>query len=260
MSHNAPDTLVQCNITAGVARLRIDRPERRNALSSSMLRALLEYLEQIASDDDARVVVLESAGQGFCAGFDLAELAACANARETSAAVRLFNRVARKLQTLPQPVIARVQGLATAGGCQLVSMCDLVVAADEARFATSSIDLGLFGAAPAVGLSRCIGRRAAFEMLLTGESISAHEALRLGLVNRVVPLAGLDAAVASLAASICAKPAAAVRLGKQFFHRQMDMGVDAAHQLAAEVMAVNFLDDEARQAIRAFLGSSADAE
>ena len=247
---SSPVPIRSC-IADRVARLVIDRPEACNALGSDMLRALIAALDDIATSA-ARVVILESRGTTFCAGFDLSELEA-GDAAAHREAFRLFNRFARRLQKIPQPVIARVQGLATAGGCQIVAMCDLAVASADARFATSGIGLGLFGAAPAVGLSRNLGRKAAFEMLFGGESVGAAEALRLGLLNRVVPSAELDAAVAALASHICSQPAAAVRAGKQFFVRQLEMGVDAAHQLAAEVMADNLQDEEARRRIREFL-------
>lgn len=248
----SPDPRIGCRMQGGVARLRIDRPEALNALDSDMLRALLDALEGIAADPTLRVAIVESSGTAFCAGFDLAELDAGDGAAHRRA-FRLFNRFARRLQTLPQPVIARVQGLATAGGCQIVAMCDLAVASSEARFATSSIGLGLFGAAPAVGLSRNVGRKAAFEMLFGGEFVAARQAQQMGLVNRVVAPAELDAEVSVLAERIARHPAAAVRAGKQFFLRQLEMGIDAAHQLSAEVMADNLADDEARGRIRTFL-------
>lgn len=230
----------------------IDRVDALNALSSDMLRALIGELDRIAESDAIRVVVIESAGDAFCAGFDLAELAE-GDAAAHREAFRLFNRFARRLQKIPQPVIARVQGLATAGGCQIVAMCDMAVASSEARFATSSIGLGLFGAAPAVGLSRNLGRKAAFEMLFGGQFVDAGEALRLGLINRVVEPAQLDSTLAELARHLCEQPPAALRAGKQFFVRQLEMGIDAAYQLSAEVMADNLQDEEARQRIRDFL-------
>lgn len=243
---------VSCHIEGAVARMRFAREDSLNALSSDMLRSLIESLEGIAARDEVRVVVLESTGPAFCAGFDLAELAV-GEAAQHRAAFGLFNRFVRRLQKLPQPVIARVQGLATAGGCQIVAMCDLAVASSEARFATSSIGLGLFGAAPAVGLSRNVGRKAAFEMLFGGRFVDADEALRRGLVNRVVAADRLDAAVNELADDIARHPPVAVRAGKQFFLRQLEMGMDAAHQLSVEVMAENLQDEQVRQRIREFL-------
>lgn len=246
------DPRVRHSSEDGVARLVLDRPEALNALDSDMLRASLRALDAIAADAALRVVIIESTGPVFCAGFDLAELDR-GDAASHRTAFRLFNRFARRLQTLPQPVIVRVQGLATAGGCQIVAMCDLAVASREARFATSSIGLGLFGAAPAVGLSRNVGRKAAFEMLFGGEFVAADEARQMGLINRVVAPAELDDTVLALARHIARQPVAAVRAGKQFFLRQLEMGIDAAHQLAAEVMGDNLADEEARGRIRAFL-------
>lgn len=241
-----------CRIEGPLARVVINRPDALNALSSDMLRALIEELDRLAANDAIHVVLVESAGEAFCAGFDLAELAE-GDGNAHREAFRLFNRFARRLQKIPQPVIARVQGLATAGGCQIVAMCDLAVASSEARFATSSIGLGLFGAAPAVGLSRNVGRKAAFSMLFGGDFIDAGEALRLGLINDVVEHGKLDAAVAELARKLCEQPPVALRAGKQFFVRQHEMGVDAAYQLSAEVMADNLQDEEVRQRIHDFL-------
>lgn len=246
------DPRVSLTVKDDVAHLRFARPEALNALASSMLRALVARLDEVAADDAVRVLVLESAGESFCAGFDLAELTDGDTASHR-AAFALFNRFTRRLQRLPQPVIARVQGLATAGGCQIVAACDLAVASEAASFATSSIGLGLFGAAPAVTLSRNIGRKAAFGMLFGGEFISARQAQQLGLVNEVVTPAALDAAVAELAVRLCVHPPAALRAGKQFFLRQLEMGLDAAYQLSAEVMADNLRDPEAQRRIRAFL-------
>lgn len=248
----ASDPHIECTTADGVARLRVTRPEALNALDSSMLLALVEALDAVAADDSVRVLVFESAGEAFCAGFDLAELAG-GDIAAHRAAFALFNRFARRLQHLPQPVIARVQGVATAGGCQVVAACDLAVASEAARFAASSIGLGLFGAAPAVPLSRNLGRKAAFGLLFGGEFIDAHEARRLGLVNEVVAPEALDSAVAALAARLCGHPAAALRAGKAFFRRQLEMGLDAAYQLSAEVMADNLRDAEAQRRIRAFL-------
>ena len=252
MKPGEADPRIHCSSEGGVARLRIDRPEARNALDSSMLHALIVAIDSLARDDSVQVVVFESAGDAFCAGFDLAELEAADDAARRAAFI-LFNRFARRLQRLPQAVIARVQGVATAGGCQIVAACDLAVASSDARFATSSIGLGLFGAAPAVPLSRNIGRKAAFGMLFGGNFIEAQRALEFGLVNEVVTPQALDEAVSALATRLSSQPPAALRAGKQFFLRQLEMGIDAAYQLSAEVMADNLRDDEAVRRIRAFL-------
>ncbi|PKO51336.1 MAG: enoyl-CoA hydratase, partial [Betaproteobacteria bacterium HGW-Betaproteobacteria-21] len=166
---------------------------------------------------------------------------------------RLCGKFMVKLTEMPQPVIARIHGIATAAGCQLVSMCDLAVAADVARFAVSGINVGLFCATPSVGLSRNMGRKQAFEMLVTGDFIDAHEAQRRGLVNRVVPLEQLDDEVARLAAAIAAKSPVAISLGKQMFYRQLEMGMDAAYQMAAETMACNMMTEDAVEGIDAFV-------
>lgn len=238
---------------AGVATLTLNRPARFNPLSLAMLEALLEAFDAIARDPQVRVVVLAGAGKAFCAGHDLKEMRATPALGFQQQLFRSCSRLMMKLAELPQPVIARVHGIATAAGCQLVAMCDLAVAADSARFAVSGINVGLFCAAPAVALSRNVGRKQAFEMLVTGRFIDAHEARRCGLLNRVVAEAALDAEVAALAAAIVARSAAAIRSGKQLFYRQLEMGVDAAYQLAAETMAHDMMCDDAAEGIDAFL-------
>lgn len=237
----------------GVATLRLNRPAQFNALSQAMLEALIAEVDAIAKDESVRVVVLAGEGKAFCAGHDLKEMRANHALAFQQALFRLCSKFMMKLIELPQPVIARVHGIATAAGCQLVSMCDLAVAADVSRFAVSGINVGLFCATPSVGLSRNLGRKEAFEMLVTGDFIDAAEAQRRGLVNRVVPLEQLDAEVARLAASICAKSPVAVRMGKQMFYKQLEMGLDAAYQLAAETMACNMMADDAAEGIDAFI-------
>ncbi|WP_408602438.1 enoyl-CoA hydratase [Paraburkholderia guartelaensis] len=236
----------------GVVRLTLNRPDAFNALSEALIDALQGELAALAQSD-ARVVVIAAAGRAFCAGHDLKEMRA-APSHEYYA--KLFERCTKMMlaiQKMPQPVIARVQGVATAAGCQLVAMCDLAVAADSARFAVSGINLGLFCSTPAVPLSRNVSRKAAFEMLMTGEFIDADKALREGLVNRVVPADELDAAVTALAASICAKPREAVAAGKGLFYRQLEMGIDAAYQLAGQTMACNMMTDPALDGVQAFI-------
>lgn len=237
----------------GVATLRLNRPAQFNALSQAMLEALIAEVDAIAADDSVRVVVLAGEGKAFCAGHDLKEMRGNHTLVFQQALFRLCSRFMMKLVELPQPVIARIHGIATAAGCQLVSMCDLAVAADVSRFAVSGINVGLFCATPSVGLSRNLGRKEAFEMLVTGDFIDAAEAQRRGLVNRVVPLEQLDAEVQKLAASICAKSPVAVRMGKQMFYKQLEMGLDAAYQLAAETMACNMMVEDAAEGIDAFI-------
>jgi len=245
--------LIESRDAAGVARLTLNRPEAFNALSEGLLDALAEALGRLAADDTVRVVVLAGAGRAFCAGHDLREMRATPSHDYYR---RLFDRCTRvmmSIQKMPQPVIARVQGIATAAGCQLVAMCDLAVAADDARFAVSGVNLGLFCSTPGVALSRNLSRKQAMEMLLTGDMIDAATARERGLVNRVVPASQLDDEVARLAASICAKPAAAVAAGKGLFYRQLEMGIEAAYQLAGQTMACNMMEDSALEGVQAFL-------
>jgi enoyl-CoA hydratase/carnithine racemase len=240
----------------GVVCLTLNRPEAFNALSEALLDALQNRLAALA-DSDARVVVIAGAGRAFCAGHDLKEMRAAPSLEYYQALFARCTKLMMTIQRLPQPVIACVHGIATAAGCQLVAMCDLAVAADSARFAVSGVNLGLFCSTPAVSLSRNLSRKAALEMLLTGEFINAREAQQQGLINRVAPPGDLDATVASLAASICAKPAEAVRAGKGLFYRQLEMGVEAAYQLAGQTMACNMMDDSALEGVQAFIDKRA---
>jgi enoyl-CoA hydratase/carnithine racemase len=248
-----PSLLLTEQDPRGVVTLTLNRPLAFNALSEDMLEALQRAFDRIAEDPSARVVVIRAAGKAFCAGHDLKEMRA-----EPSLAYyeRLFaqcGRVMLAIQALPVPVIAHVHGTATAAGCQLVATCDLAVAAREARFAVSGINLGLFCSTPSVALSRNVGRKAAFEMLVTGEFISADEALAKGLVNRVVAADRLDAEVEALVASIVAKPRFAVALGKQLFYRQLEKGIAAAYADAGTTMACNMMDDAALEGVQAFI-------
>lgn len=241
------------SITGGVATLTLNRGDKFNPLSEEMMEALQSELDAIKSDDGVRVVVLAAAGKAFCAGHDLKQMRA-----EPSHAYykKLFSQCSKlmlTIQQMPQPVIARVQGIATAAGCQLVSMCDLAVAARDAKFAVSGVNYGLFCATPSVGLSRNVSRKQAMEMLLTGEFIDAETARERGLVNRVVVAEELDAEVGRLATSILAKPAVAVAMGKQLFYKQLEMGVEAAYQLAGQTMACNMMDEAALEGVQAFI-------
>jgi enoyl-CoA hydratase/carnithine racemase len=237
----------------GVATLTLNRPGQFNALSDAVLAELQSALDGLAVDPSVRVVVLAGAGKAFCAGHDLKEM----RTRPSLEAQRdLFGRCARVMSTLtaiPQPVIARVHGVATAAGCQLVASCDLAVAAEEARFAVSGINVGLFCSTPSVPLGRAMSRKQAMEMLLTGDFIDAAEARARGLVNRVVPLAALDAEVRKLTLAVCAKSSVAVSMGKQLFYRQLELGVEAAYELAGETMARNMMTQDAAEGIDAFL-------
>lgn len=238
---------------AGVTTLTLNRPSQFNSLSRAVIEALIAEIDDIARDPGVRVVVLAGEGKAFCAGHDLKEMRGHPDLAFQQELFRLCGKFMMKLTEMPQPVIARIHGIATAAGCQLVSMCDLAVAADVARFAVSGINVGLFCATPSVGLSRNMGRKQAFEMLVTGDFIDAHEAQRRGLVNRVVPLDQLDDEVARLAASIVAKSSLAIGMGKQMFYRQLEMGTDAAYQMAAETMACNMMSEDAAEGIDAFM-------
>ena len=236
----------------GVVTLTLNDPARFNALGSEMLAALQEALNGLAGDDTVRVVVLAGAGKAFCAGHNLKDMAAHP---ELAWYQQLFSQCSRmmlSLQQLPVPVIARVHGMATAAGCQLVAQCDLAVAAEGATFATSGIHYGLFCATPSVPLVRNVPAKRAMEMLLTGDFIDTQTALREGLVNRVVPLEALDAEVERLVQSIVEKPRAAVALGKALVYRQRELGLEAAYQIAGQTMAVNMMDEAAQEGARAF--------
>lgn len=237
----------------GVLRLTLNRPSQFNSLSEEMLAELAAQLAEVAKDPSVRVVVIAGAGKAFCAGHDLKQMKATPELNYYRKLFADCARVMMQIQRMPQPVIARVHGIATAAGCQLVAMCDLAVAADAARFAVSGINVGLFCATPSVALGRNVTRKQAFEMLVTGDFIDAATAKERGLVNRVVPLDQLDAEVAKLAQSIVAKPQVAVAMGKGMFYRQLEMGIEAAYQLAGQTMACNMIDEVAQEGIDAFM-------
>ncbi len=241
----------------GAVTLTLNRPQAFNALSEAMLDALQAELDAVAQDDAARVVVLAAAGRAFCAGHDLKEMRSQPSLDYYQALFARCTRLMLAIQRLPVPVIARVQGIATAAGCQLVAMCDLAVAASDARFAASGVNLGLFCSTPSVALSRNLSRKAAFEMLVTGEFIDAAQALRQGLVNRVADPAQLDAEVERLVSSIVGKPRVAVAMGKQLFYRQLEKGIAAAYDDAGHTMACNMMDDAALEGVQAFIDKRA---
>ena len=237
----------------GLTTLTLNRPGQFNSLSKDMLTAIRRELDDIAASATVRVVVIAGAGKAFCAGHDLKEMRANHSKEFMQALFRQCGELMLAITRMPQPVIARVHGIATAAGCQLVSMCDLAVAADVARFAVSGINVGLFCSTPAVGLARNLGRKAALEMLLTGDFIDAMEARAKGLVNRVVPADALDAEIERLAQSILAKSAVAVRMGKGMFYQQLEMGLADAYAYAGEVMACNMMSEDAGEGIDAFM-------
>ena len=237
----------------GVVTLTLNRPLAFNALSEAMLAALQAQLDAVAADDSARVVVLAATGKAFCAGHDLKEMRADPSLGYYQRLFAQCTQVMLSLQKLPVPVIAKVQGIATAAGCQLLAMCDLAVAADDAKFAVSGVKLGLFCSTPSVALSRNLSRKAAFEMLVTGDFIDAEQALEKGLINRVAALDELDAEVETLVASIVAKPRVAVAMGKALFYRQLEVGIDAAYADAGQTMACNMMDASALEGVQAFI-------
>lgn len=237
----------------GVVTVTLNRPPAFNALSEAMLAALKAELEAVSRDASARVLVLAASGRAFCAGHDLKEMRAAPSLAYYQELFAQCAGVMQAIQRLPIPVIAKVQGVATAAGCQLVASCDLAVAVRQARFAVSGVNLGLFCSTPAVALSRNMGRKEAFEMLVTGEFIDAEEARRRGLVNRVADdQAALDVEVERLCASIVAKPRVAVALGKELFYRQLEAGIGAAYIDAGQTMACNMMDDAALEGVLAF--------
>ena len=241
----------------GVLRLTLNRPAARNALSMALTAALSDALKRAGSDRQSRVVVIAGAGPGFCAGHDLRELRSDANSPGREAAHRrAFDASSELMQTivrLPKPVIAEVHGIATAAGCQLVASCDLAVAAEDAGFATPGVNIGLFCSTPMVALTRAVGRKAAMEMLLTGDLIDAATAKSLGLVNRVVPAAELRRATDALARQIAGKSAFTVALGKEAFYRQAELDLAAAYAYAGETMARNMMAEDAAEGIDAFI-------
>ena len=237
----------------GVTTLTLNRPAQFNSLSEEMLSDLQAALDAVANDASVRAVVIAGAGKAFCAGHDLKQMRANHSKAYMQKLFRQCGKVMMTISEMPQPVIARIHGIATAAGCQLVAMCDLAVAAEGARFAVSGINVGLFCATPSVALGRAMGRKQAMEMLLTGDFIDAAEAQRRGLINRVVPPEQLDAEVKKLTDSICAKSAVAVGMGKQMFYKQLEMGLDGAYQLASETMACNMMAGDAAEGIDAFM-------
>jgi enoyl-CoA hydratase/carnithine racemase len=237
----------------GVVTLTLGRPEAFNALSEGLLDALQAALDRVAADERARVVVIAAAGRAFCAGHDLKEMRAAPSQAYYERLFAQCGRMMMTIQKLPVPVVARVQGIATAAGCQLVAMCDLAVAARGTRFAVSGVNLGLFCSTPSVALSRNLPRKAAFEMLVTGDFIDADEARARGLVNRVAEPAELDAEVERLVARIVAKPKVALALGKQLFYRQLETGIEAAYDDAGRTMACNMMDAAALEGVQAFI-------
>ena len=235
-----------------VAVVTLNRPQRRNALSLALMLELIACLDQIGGDPHVRAVILAAAGKVFCSGHDLAEM----TGRDLTAYRRIFDvcsQLMLKIQAIPQPVIAEVQGIATAAGCQLVAACDLAIASQDAAFATPGVKIGLFCTTPMVALTRAIGRKRALQMLLTGEMVPACTAAEWGLINQVVPAAGLREATRQLAAKVAEASGVVVSIGKQAFYTQIDLDQPKAYAYAKEVMSLNALAPDAQEGIGAFL-------
>lgn len=253
------EPLILAAADAGVATLTLNAPQSLNALSVAMLGALAAALDALARDASVRVVILRGAGRAFCAGHDLKEMQAARADPDGGRAffADLFARCAKVMQAipaLPQPVIAEVRGIATAAGCQLVASCDLAIAAEDARFGVNGVNIGLFCSTPMVALSRNVPRKQAFEMLTTGQFITAARAAEIGLVNRAVPAEKLEEECRALAATIAAKQAAPVRIGKRAFYDQIALTLPEAYDLTGRVMVENMLWRDTDEGIAAFLG------
>jgi len=236
----------------GIATVTLNRPKQYNALSEDLLSELQSTLDSIGKDPSVRVVVISGSGTAFCAGHDLKQMRANPKKAYYEKLFAQCSKMMMTLTRLPQPVIARVHGIATAAGCQLVAQCDLAVASDNARFAVSGINVALFCSTPSVPLARNISRKQAMEMLLTGDFIDAATAKARGLVNRVVTVGKLDAEVKALADAIIAKSSVAVTTGKKMFYRQIEMGTEAAYEYASDVMACNMMAEDVGEGIDAF--------
>jgi enoyl-CoA hydratase/carnithine racemase len=249
----ADDALLREDDGRGVTTLTLNRPQAFNALDEALLEALQRQIDALAGDGQLRAVVITASGRAFCAGHDLKQMRAEPSLAYYQSLFARCSELMMSLQRLPVPVIAKVQGLATAAGCQLVAQCDLAVAARTARFAVSGVNLGLFCATPSVALSRNLPRKAAFEMLATGSFITAEQALDKGLINRVAEPEDLDSALDDLLASILPKPRLALALGKQLFYRQLEAGMGTAYEDAAQTMACNMMDASALEGVQAFL-------
>jgi enoyl-CoA hydratase/carnithine racemase len=252
MTTNTDELLLTARDERGVVTLTLNDPSRFNALGSEMLSALQQALDGAAHDETVRVVVLAAAGKAFCAGHNLKDMAASPDLAYYQKLFAQCSRMMLAIHKLPVPVIARVQGMATAAGCQLVAQCDLAVAADSATFATSGIHYGLFCSTPSVPLVRNVPVKRAMEMLLSGDFVDAPTALAQGLVNRVVASDALDDEVESLVRSILGKPRVAVAMGKALVYQQRELGIEAAYQLAGQTMATNMMDESAQEGARAF--------
>ena len=238
---------------AGIATLTLNRPGAYNALSAGLMAALQAQLDGLTHDPAVKAVILQGAGKGFCAGHDLKELRARPTRDFYEEVFAACSRLMLTITRLPKPVIAKVHGIATAAGCQLVATCDLAVAAETARFGTPGVNIGLFCSTPMVALTRAVPRKQAMEMLLTGEMVPAERAIALGLINKAVPEADLDAAATDLAKTVASKSPLTLKIGKEAFYRQIDMELEQAYAYCSEVMTTNMLARDAEEGINAFI-------
>ena len=252
MTATANDLLLRSD-AEGICTLTLNRPAQRNALSIALMEAISEELDRIKADAEVRVVVIIGAGTAFCSGHDLKELRADQSRAHVEKTFALCSAMMQRIIALPQPVIAAVHGIATAAGCQLVATCDLAVAAEEAHFATPGVNIGLFCSTPMVALSRAVPRKQAMEMLLTGDPIDAPTALHLGLVNRLAPTPQVMEEALALAAEIIAKSPFTLKIGKEAFYRQAELGLSDAYDFASQVMTENMMALDAQEGIDAFL-------
>lgn len=247
------EALIIRNDSEGISNLILNRPKSYNALSISCMEGLLNEITAISEDPSIKVVIISGSGKGFCAGHDLKEMRANPEREFYEKTFDLCSEMMMSIINCPKPVIAKVHGIATAAGCQLVSTCDLAVADENARFATPGVNIGLFCSTPMVGLSRNVTRKHAMEMLLTGDFISAQRAYEIGLVNRVVPEAELDSATLELANKIAAKSPLTLKIGKEAFYKQLDKDMSGAYEYCSRVMVENMMARDAEEGIDAFL-------
>jgi enoyl-CoA hydratase/carnithine racemase len=253
MTSQESPLLIRSDDERGVTTLTLNRPAAFNALSEDLLTAIQCELDDLSKSQKVRVVVLAAAGKAFCAGHDLREMRAAPSMDYYQKLFAQCGQMMMSIQRLQVPVIAKVQGIATAAGCQLVAQCDLAVASADSKFAVSGVNLGLFCATPSVALSRNLSRKAAFEMLVTGDFLSAQEALSQGLINKIADPAELDAAVETLVAKILTKPPVALSMGKELFYMQLETGIEKAYEYAAQTMACNMMDNAALEGVQAFI-------
>lgn len=256
--HSTPaESILLTEVVDGIATVTLNRPHARNALSTALMTQVEAALDRLAADASVRVVVIAANGPAFCAGHDLKEMRGLEGEAAVSAVFAQCSRMMTKVVRLPKPVIAKVHAMATAAGCQLAASCDLAFAAEGASFATPGVNIGLFCSTPMVALSRAVGRKQAMEMLLTGKAVDARTAEAWGLINRCVPAADLDAVVAETAGLVASKSPYTLKVGKEAFYRQAEMGLDEAYAYASKVMTENMLAADAAEGIDAFLGKRA---